>query len=46
MVRAIATSHGGTVVVETSPELGGAQLVVSLPARDARPVDRSASLIG
>lgn len=46
MVRAIATSHGGTVVVGTSPELGGAQLVVSLPARDARPVDQSASLIG
>lgn len=46
MVKAIATSHGGTVTVEASPELGGAQLVVSLPARDARPADRSASLIG
>ncbi|MGN6814952.1 MAG: sensor histidine kinase [Solirubrobacterales bacterium] len=41
MVKAIAASHGGTVITETSPELGGAQLVVSLPARDARPVDRS-----
>ena len=41
MVKAIAASHGGTVVTEASQELGGAQLVVSLPARDVRPVDRS-----
>jgi signal transduction histidine kinase len=46
MVKAIAESHGGTVAIEESQELGGAQLVVSLPARDARSVDRSASLIG
>lgn len=46
MVKAIAASHGGTVVIEDSQELGGARLVVSLPARDARPVDRSASLVG
>lgn len=45
MVKAIAASHEGTVVVEDSQELGGAQLVVSLPARGARPVDQSASLI-
>jgi len=32
MVRAIAASHGGTVTAETSAELGGARLVVTLPA--------------
>jgi two-component system OmpR family sensor kinase len=43
MVRAIATSHGGSVVVETSPELGGAQLVVSLPQETrARLISRPA----
>jgi two-component system, OmpR family, sensor kinase len=32
MVRAIAASHGGTVSAESSAELGGARLVVTLPA--------------
>ncbi|MDX6634908.1 MAG: two-component system, OmpR family, sensor kinase [Solirubrobacterales bacterium] len=32
MVRAIAASHGGTVTAESSERLGGARLVVSLPA--------------
>ncbi|HEX6780650.1 MAG TPA: HAMP domain-containing sensor histidine kinase [Solirubrobacterales bacterium] len=32
MVRAIAASHGGTVAAERSEELGGARLVVALPA--------------
>jgi signal transduction histidine kinase len=37
MVKAIAESHGGTVAIEDSQELGGASLVVSLPARDIHP---------
>jgi two-component system, OmpR family, sensor kinase len=32
MVRAIAASHGGTVAAERSGQLGGARLVVALPA--------------
>jgi len=32
MVRAIAASHGGTVSAERSERLGGARLVVTLPA--------------
>jgi two-component system, OmpR family, sensor kinase len=32
MVRAIAASHGGTVTAERSERLGGARLVVTLPA--------------
>ncbi len=43
MVRAIAASHGGTVAAESSAELGGARLVVSLPAREARPAGRAVS---
>lgn len=40
MVKAIAASHGGTVSVHESPELGGAQLVVSLPANARSPGER------
>jgi len=39
MVSAIAASHGGTVAAEESGELGGALIVVALPARDAQAVD-------
>src|SRR3954471_1046679 len=40
IVRAVARSHGGDVVLESPPE-GGARFVVTLPARRARP-DRPA----
>jgi len=35
MVRAIAASHGGTVTAERSEQLGGARLVVTLPALES-----------
>jgi two-component system OmpR family sensor kinase len=38
MVRSIAESHGGTVAAEESRDLGGALIVVALPALDARAV--------
>jgi two-component system, OmpR family, sensor kinase len=42
MVRAIAEAHGGTVTAGSSEELGGALIVVALPALDARARDRQA----
>jgi signal transduction histidine kinase len=42
MVRAIAEGHGGTVTAGSSEELGGALIVVALPALDARARDRQA----
>ncbi len=36
MVAAIAADHGGTVVADTSEELGGARMVVTLPSFDGR----------
>lgn len=45
MVKAIAVAHGGDVVAEESRDLGGALIVVTLPALDAQaladpPLDR------
>jgi two-component system, OmpR family, sensor kinase len=39
MVRSIAAAHGGTVTAEESRELGGALIVVALPALDAQVLD-------